>query len=328
MCTPKLSFAVVIPTLNAAQQWETLSSALSQQSLQPSQTLILDSTSDDNTSELASAVGYEVLSIPRKEFNHGLTRQIAIDRLTNVDVVVFLTQDAELNGVDSLKNIVKIFADPTVGAAYGRQIVRRGANAVEAHARLFNYPPVSQVNTWEDRHRLGIKAAFLSDSFSAYRRTAQLNVGGFPHTIIAEDALVAAKMLMAGWKTVYVADAVVVHSHHYTIREEFGRYFDTGVYHARESWLLENFGSVSEKGLSYVLSELKYVLKHDPLQLPSTIVRNAAKFVAYNLGRNEAKLSFRMRRRLSMQKSFWDADLSTRDSSCIRGQATASSPHD
>ncbi|BCH79609.1 hypothetical protein SEL3844_17250 [Salmonella enterica subsp. enterica serovar 4,[5],12:i:-] len=52
----------------------------------------------------------------------------------------------------------------------------------------------------------------------------------------------AAKMIQAGYKVAYCAEAVVRHSHNYTPREEFQRYFDTGVFHACSPWIQRDFG--------------------------------------------------------------------------------------
>ncbi len=293
--------------MNVARDWPEFYAGLQRQTLPLKEVLILDSMSDDGTRELAAAAGYTVLPIPRAEFNHGETRQIAIDRLADAEIVIFLTQDAVLSDPDTLAALVAPFQDPAVGATYARQLPRAQAGPIETHSRLFNYPDESVVKTWEDRHRLGIKAAFLSNSCGAFRRSAVLATGGFPRTIMAEDALMAAKLLMAGWKTVYAADARVIHSHAYSIGEEFSRHFDTGVYHEREAWLLENFGSASPEGRRFVLSELRYLMAHAPHLIPGALLRTAAKLLGYTLGRNEAKLPPRLRRRFSMYKQFWDA---------------------
>ena len=116
-------------------------------------------------------------------------------------IVVYLTQDAVLATPDSLDRLMSAFEDEDVAAAYGRQLPRLGAGPIESHARLFNYPPQSDVRDFESRHTLGIKATFLSNSFSAYRVDALREVGGFPSDVImAEDALVTGKLLLAGWK--------------------------------------------------------------------------------------------------------------------------------
>jgi rhamnosyltransferase len=68
-------------------------------------------------------------------------------------------------------------------------------------------------------------------------------VAGFPEKLIlGEDMVVAARMLQAGWSVAYVSDAQVYHSHGYTIAQEFKRYFDIGVMHQDQAWILQEFG--------------------------------------------------------------------------------------
>ncbi|BBM05676.1 hypothetical protein HAALTHF_27910n [Vreelandella aquamarina] len=83
----------------------------------------------------------------------------------------------------------------------------------------------------------------MSNSFAAYRREALLAAGGFPEgTILSEDMMAGARLLQQGWKLAYCADACVQHSHNYTLAAEFKRYFDIGVFHHREQWLLAWLG--------------------------------------------------------------------------------------
>jgi rhamnosyltransferase len=229
--------ALIIPTLNAEKHLDTLIPALQAQSFQPGTLLVIDSSSTDDTAARFSAAGAEVIVIPRSQFDHGGTRQRAVNRLSpRIEVVVFLTQDAVPADSDTVTRIVGAFTDPEVGVAYGRQLPHHGAGAIEAHARLFNYPPESVVLRPQDAVGAGIKATFCSNSFAAYRRRALELVGGFPSgTIFGEDAAVTGRMLLSGWAKAYVAEAQVHHSHSYRIGEEFRRYFDVGVMHARAS---------------------------------------------------------------------------------------------
>lgn len=299
--------AILVPTCNAAAIWDSFANGIKLQGLPPQQVVIIDSSSDDDTRALAEREGFQVFSIERKDFNHGGTRQLAVTFVPWAEVVVFLTQDAILNSPQSVDLLIAPFEDAEVGATYGRQLARPGAGPIEAHARLFNYPDQSVTRTFESRRTLGIKAAFLSNSFSAYRVSAQLAVGGFPSDIImAEDAVVAARMLMAGYKTTYVAEATVFHSHAYTAGEEFRRYFDTGVYHHREAWLRENFGGASGEGKKFVLSELSYLFRHGAYLIPYACLRTAAKLLGYRLGLQEQRLGNNLSRMLSMHRGFWN----------------------
>ncbi|WP_211256161.1 glycosyltransferase [Edaphobacter aggregans] len=298
----------VVPTLNAAADWARFAPILSD-CISPRLVLILDSSSHDGTPELARTAGFAIRNIPRAEFNHGGTRQFGIELLSDADVVVFLTQDAILADATAINMLIRAFDDPTVGAAYGRQLPRPGAEPIEAHARLFNYGQQSVVRSIADRERLGFKSIFISNSFAAYRRTALLAVGGFPkHVIFGEDTVVAGKLLLSGWKIAYTAEAEVYHSHSYTMTQEFRRYFDIGVLHAREGWLRREFGSAGGEGMRFVRSELSYLWGHCKWLIPDALSRTCLKWIGYRLGRIENKLNIRWKRMFSLHASFWHED--------------------
>jgi rhamnosyltransferase len=298
--------AVIVPTLNGGSVWLDCIDTLKAQSCSRDHVLVIDSGSKDGTREAALAAGFEVMPIDKASFDHGGTRQGAVERLTRAEILVFLTQDAVLARTNSLENLLKVFADPSIGMAYGRQLPRREAGPIEAHARLLNYPAVGGIRSYEDRARLGLKAAFCSNSFAAYRRSALLAVGGFPsRTIHAEDMIVAARMLRMGWKIAYAADAMVHHSHGYSTIEEFRRYFDTGVLHAREAWLLDDFGKPEGEGGRFIRSELIHLARRAPRLIPLAVVKTAAKYAGYRLGKLERHIPKRLKIRLSMHKGFW-----------------------
>jgi rhamnosyltransferase len=300
------SLGVIVPTLNAEGNWQALQSAIDAQGISPEQVLVIDSSSTDRTRTLAREAGYQVFRIPKQEFNHGGTRQLALWHMPRASVLLYLTQDAIPASRHSFARLFAAFSDPEVGAAYGRQLPREGADPIERHARLFNYPADSAVRTLKSRDELGIKAAFLSNSFAAYRRSALEKVGGFPTDVLmAEDSVVAARMLLAGIKIAYCADATVIHSHPLSLRAEFTRYFDTGVHHARERWIRQEFGGAGGEGLRFVRSELRYLLSHQPWRIPVAMLRAASKFFAFRLGLQEAHLPLGVKRSLSHCPDFW-----------------------
>ncbi len=273
----------------------------------PEQVLILDSSSTDGTADLARTAGFHVHTITRESFNHGGTRQLAADLMPEADILVYLTQDALLVSGEAIAELLKAFDDPEIGAAYGRQLPRLNATPIEAHARLFNYPARSSVRTLNSRQTMGIKSIFISNSFAAYRREALFAVGGFQSDVIfGEDTIVAAKLLLTGWKVAYVAEAQVYHSHSYTWTQDFKRYFDIGVLHSRENWLLQEFGSTGGEGARFVRSELSYLWPQSWWLIPSALIRTALKLAGYRLGRIESKLSSGTKRRFSMHRNFWN----------------------
>lgn len=298
--------AIVVPVLNGGDVWRLAADALKQQQPRPDLILVIDSGSKDGSAEIAIEQGFALKRIDKKEFDHGGTRQMAADSLDQYDIIVYATQDAVMASPDSVSQLVAAFDDPEVGMAYGRQLPRKGADAIEAHARLFNYPSSSDIRTREDIPRLGIKAAFSSNSFAAYRTSALSSVGGFPiRLIMSEDMVVTARALMNGWKVAYVAQACAYHSHGYTLAEEFRRYFDIGAFHRDQSWLVETFGKPEGEGGRFVRSEIRFLLNNAPWLLPSALLRTFAKYFGYKLGRQSAAIPHSMKLKISMNKGFW-----------------------
>lgn len=298
--------ALIIPTWNGGAGFRELLASLAGQAWRPPELLLLDSGSMDETVEAAKNAGFTVLPVCRAEFDHGATRQLGVDN-TSGEIVVFMTQDAVLTDKDSLARLLQAFADPGVGAAYGRQVPRSGAGAYETHARCFNYPPRSYKVSSDDIPRLGLKTAFLSNSFAAYRREALDSIGGFPRRVImGEDMIAGANLLLGGWQVAYCADATVYHSHAYTWLQEFRRYFDTGAMHSAQPWLLQEFGRATGEGLRFVQSELKFLLDTGKIHfVPAAILRTVAKYAGYRLGNCERWIPAKWKRHLSMNRGYW-----------------------
>lgn len=299
-----------MPVRNGGARWREAAGALRAALQDPSRVAVVDSGSTDGSDRVATESGFELERIDPRTFNHGRTRQMAVDRFcAGRDFVVFLTHDAVLEGPKALNALLDGFSDPMVGAAYGRQLPHRDAGPFEAHMVLFNYGPASESRSLADAARLGIKAAYISNSFGAYRVSALQACGGFPaDLILGEDTCVAMKMLLTGWKIRYCADARVHHSHAYSLLQEAQRYFDFGVLHSQLPELMRNFGAAEAEGAKFVGSELRYMAANAPRLLPLVLVRNAAKYVSYRLGRIHRQVPRGWCRRLSMTKVFWDSE--------------------
>lgn len=281
---------------------------IKKQSVNDLPVLLIDSGKGTPYANEINGMSVQVRTIDSRNFNHGGTRQWGMKLCPEADIYVFLTQDAILADEYSVENLVAVFDDGSIGCAYGRQLPHRDAGVFGTIARAFNYPPQSRIYSFEDRKKHGIKTAFISNSFAAYRKKAMHEVCGFPHdTILGEDMCVAAKMLLANWKIAYVANAMVYHSHDYSMIQEFKRYFDIGVFHARESWIQRKFGKAEGEGKRFVMTELRYILKNCPYRLFEMVLRDGMKFLGYRLGLCESKLKNSWKKRLSMTARYWDA---------------------
>lgn len=281
--------------------------ALSSQSALLKNSLVVSSGASNGDLSAARDRGFEIYQIPATTFDHGGTRQQAVVTIaTNCDLIIFMTQDAILASPTSLENLIAMFDDASVAAAWGRQLPHDNATTVAAHARHFNYPAQSRCIGADDIKYIGIKAAFCSNSFAAYRVSALEKVGGFPSPVVlGEDMYVAAKLLEAGFRIAYVATAVVYHSHNYLPWQEFSRYFDTGAFHAANPWLLERFGKPSDEGRRFVISELRYLWKNSPWSIPRAILATCCKYLGYKLGTHFRTLPATWPARLGMNKTYW-----------------------
>ena len=297
-------FGLVIPTLNAGPWLDRLLPAIAAQTVAPSRFLVLDSESTDDTVERLTSVGAVVQTVPRGQFDHGGTRQLGVEALRDLPLLIFLTQDAIPADAHAFEQILSVFSDEKVALAYGRQLPRPGAAAIEAHARRYNYPEVGSIATRDDLTTAGIRAAFCSNSFSAYRTDVLMAMGGFPHNcIFGEDMIVALTMMEAGWSKAYVASAHVYHSHRYTISQEFRRNFDIGAMHQING--VSRLGKTNGEGFRFVKSELFYLIKQHPLLIPAALARTASKLTGYFIGSKYKFMPNSVRRNIGLNKNYW-----------------------
>ena len=303
---PVMTVSVIIPTYNAKNELEALIERLKKQTL-PFELVVIDSSSTDGTAEVGQKHADIFLSINKADFDHGGTRTEAA-KAASGEILVFLTQDALPTREDTLQQLVRVFNIPVIGAAYGNQIPYEHTSLFGKHLRSFNYPDTSCIRTMDDKSRYGIKTAFLSDSFAAYRKSVLEEIGWFKNgLIVGEDTYAGAKVLLAGHAIAYCAEAQVYHAHSYSVSEEFRRYFDIGVFHNKESWILESFGKAEGEGHRYIRSELKFIVKNRALhKIPEFMLRNSVKYIGYVLGKHHPALPRPLVKSLSMHRSWWD----------------------
>lgn len=299
--------SIIIPTYNAQNYLLKLFDKIKTQSIQEYELIIIDSSSKDHTVDIAKEFTDNVIVIPQNEFDHGGTRAKAA-QIAKGEILVFLTQDALPYDKFTIENIIKAFDDKKVAAAYGRQLSYEDTNLFGQHLREFNYKELSYIRSKNDIEQFGLKTAFLSDSFAAYRKSSLENIGWFKsNLILGEDTYAGAKMILDGYKLAYVAEAKVYHSHSYTVWQEFKRYFDIGVFHKCESWILESFGKAEGEGMKYIKSEVKYLLSNGAWYLlPEWFIRNGMKYLGYKLGQKYEKLPMWMIKKFSMHHRWWD----------------------
>lgn len=182
--------------------------------------------------EKIQKAGYTYFLVPLADFSHSLTRQTAILGHCESDVVLMLSQDARFADENAVFLLASAVSETCV-YAYGRQICSK--KTIERYIREKNYGKESLTVSSADVERMQLSAFFASDAFSAYHRPTFVKLKGYDgiHMTTNEDMYYAKKVIDAGLKKAYVANAVVEHSHKYTLKQLYQRYYTTGEWFAQ-----------------------------------------------------------------------------------------------
>lgn len=299
---------LIIPTYKPGEKFRKSLRRLAQQTRKPDRLIIINTEEKFFSEDFLSLYdGMEVYHIEKKDFDHGKTRDYGAS-LSDADIIMFMTDDAIPKDQFVIENLLKSFENPSVSAAYGRQIADPKKNYIEYYTRIFNYPKDSRIKTKDDLPTLGIKTFFCSNVCSAYRKDVYTALGGFIHkTIFNEDMIMASKMIESGMAIAYAADAVVWHWHDYTAMEQLHRNFDLAVSQVDYGGLFLKVKSESE-GVKMVLSTLKHLIRKKKICLiPKYIFDSGCKLIGYKLGQNYRRLPRWLIMKITMNPTYWEA---------------------
>jgi rhamnosyltransferase len=276
--------SIIIPTLNASVYLEKLLSMLQIQEVKPLEVIIVDSSSEDNTIEIAKGIGAKTVVIPRQTFNHGKTRNIAAAE-ANGEILVFMTQDALPINEKLLSNLTAPLQMSYIAATFGRHIPRSDASPLEVTARQFNYPDKASIKGIGDIKKFGIRTFFFSNVCSAIKKKLFFEAGMFSEDIKTnEDMLIAAKLLLNGYSVAYVPEAMVIHSHNYSLLKQFRRYYNIGSSLRNNNWILR-YARTEGEGIKLVKEQVNFALKqHKYLWIPYIFLEAMAKYAGYRIG--------------------------------------------
>ena len=244
---------------------------------------VLDSGSNDGSLEVAKNFGIAVQEIDRADFNHGSSREKVRNSLA-CSIIVFLSQDVIIRSADSIKKLVQPLINGEAEVSYGRQIPKEGSYYFERFPREFNYPGASQIRDLNDVDEYGAFTFFCSNAFAAYSQRALDEVGGFDPTLSHEDYFTVAKILKRGGRIAYVAEAEVVHSHNYSLWQEFQRYFDAGYVRAVNPWVTKLVGQAENHGSRFFKFMIRRLAKENPKLIPYAFIQTFCKWLGYRLG--------------------------------------------
>jgi glycosyltransferase involved in cell wall biosynthesis len=231
--------SIVLLTRNGAETLPATLAAIAGQRTDFSfEVVAIDSGSTDGTPALIEPLAREMVRIVPGSFNHGLTRNLAI-QLARGELVVLLVQDALPSSDDWLARLTApLRNNQQVAGAFCRQQPRADATAITKHyldtwvaapatPRSVKLTGANQLDRLDPMARLQFCA--FDNVCSCIRRSVWERIP-FVDTPIGEDLEWAKTVLLAGHRLDYVPDAIVVHSHDRSARYELAR---TYVLHRR-----------------------------------------------------------------------------------------------
>lgn len=261
--------------------------------------IVIDSGSTDNTLDIVKKYPSILKTIPPQEFHHAKTRNLGKNLATG-DIIIYLSQDVEPLSCDWLYQLTKSLSeDSKICAAYGKQIPRKGSNPLNVFRMQWLYGDELIIKEIKEKSGYKRKQLSFSNANSAIRKDVLDKFPFRENIAFAEDIDFSSRALLAGYKIAYMPKAVVCHTHDYTIKEIFRRYFDIQIAYNKigVSNQLHNF---LEEGAKYVYNEVKFLWKNKYfILIPYALAYNFAKYLGLKLGSLEKILPLGLKKKIS-----------------------------
>lgn len=212
---PKVS--VVMRSKNSDWVIAQALAALYSQTFQDFELLMVDSGSTDRTLEIINQFPCRLIQIASKAYYPGSVLNMAIEE-TKAEIIVFQNSDGVPLSPHTLQRLVDAFDDPAVDAALTRQIPRPEAFDWVRRDYNLSFPDAEQTPEW----------IRLSLPMAAMRKSAWKKHPFYTDAWASEDTEWGEWAIKNGMQIKYVPDAIIMHSHNYTLKQIYGRKFVEG----------------------------------------------------------------------------------------------------
>lgn len=233
----QIDVSIIIPTKNAGNEFDkSLSRIFTQKTKYRYEVIVIDSASTDTTLKIIAKYPVRLIKIKPEEFGHGKTRNLGAG-LAKGRYLVYLTQDAipaNENWLDSLLKNMETDEDEKVAGVYSRTLPKSNCDPFEARyiAKAWGAErEIKEITDYGEYKRHYKKIVFFSNISSCIRKDVWEKFPFSENLIMAEDQDWSKRVLEAGYKIVYEPESVVYHSHNYSLKQLFKRYFDAGTAH-------------------------------------------------------------------------------------------------
>ncbi|MGN2368641.1 glycosyltransferase [Clostridium cagae] len=280
-----MKISIICPLYNAENYIYNLNNYILTQELDSEQAieiLYVLTRSKDKSEEILKELNCNYYIVESKDFSHSKTREMMVS-FASGDIIIFISQDIKMKNKLWLKNLVAPIIKGECEASFSRQICEN--NSIEKYTREKNYPKESRLVSKKDIEKYGLLTFFYSDASSAVSTKVykELNAYDGKNIIINEDMYFAHKLIHAGYRIKYCANSEIYHSHIFTFKQLYNRYFDTGVFFKENSYLMKYKGN--ESGFTLVKYVLKRALEDRNVKVIFSLLPNfGVRYIAMKLG--------------------------------------------
>ncbi len=176
--------------------------------------IVASDCSTDDTDEIVRSYQYRGVILHRQNERHGKTRaQYRAACVSNGEILVF-SDATTLYARDTLRKIVRSFADPEVGCVAGQLIYAQDKSSLVGKGchSYWNYEKVIK----ENESRLGSLIG-VSGCCYAVRRSCQTRLA----SEMIDDFVIATEIHLLGLRTVYEPEAITIEETNSKSRDEF-----------------------------------------------------------------------------------------------------------
>ena len=172
-------------------------------------------------------------------------------KTTPQDIIIFLNSDAVPLTQYTIGKVVAAFEEPSIDAVFARQLPRPEADTWVRRDYAISFPEKGDAPPW---------MAF-SLPLAAFRRKVWEKHPFYTNAWGSEDTEWGTWARKNGYTVKYLPDALVMHSHNYTLRQLYGRRFiegeaDAFICDEKFTWV-----DVSVKSISATLRDVIYYIK-------------------------------------------------------------------
>ena len=231
-----MKVSVIIPTCNGGNILvEAIKSLIEQQFSQKWEIVLIDSESTDvslskiSTLISKNSIKLKVISINRKNFRHGTTRNQAISQCSG-EFIALLTQDSIPTDKYWLQQLINGFDRDEVAGVFGEHKAHKCHPKIIDRDLRRHFHIMSQTKYRTSREWFASKQDlqkqqllhFFSNNNSAIRKSVWNNFR-FPPVDFGEDQTWARFILEAGYSIKYQSSAKVYHSHKFGMLDTYKR---------------------------------------------------------------------------------------------------------